>query len=70
MLTFQPLDARAPPPLLYVSLQGRGEPPILPSTVHTYVPPLSVLLLRQGVPPRHTSADPDTIPLIPALLTQ
>ena len=29
---------------------GRGEPPLLPSTVRTYVPLLYALILRQGMP--------------------
>ena len=52
----QPLTTCAPPPPLSVSLQGRGEAPLLPSTLSTYVPLLSTLLLRQGVPLRQSSA--------------
>ena len=40
----QPLFVCAPPPLLYVSLQGQGEIPLLTSTVRTYVTLLSDLL--------------------------
>ena len=46
----QPLSTYDPLPPLSVSLQGGGEPPLLPSTVRTYVPLLSALLIRQGVP--------------------
>ena len=56
VLTLQLLAMRALPNLLFVLLQGRGEPPPLPSTVCAYVPLLSALLLWQGVPLRHPSA--------------
>ena len=46
----QPLSACAPPPPISVSLQGRGEAPLLPSTLRDYVPLLSALLIWQGVP--------------------
>ena len=52
----KPLSSCAPPPPLPVYLQGRGEAPLLPSTLRAYVPLLSALLLRQGVPTRHSSA--------------
>ena len=70
MLPLQPLDARDPPPPISVSLQGRGETPLLPSTVHAYVALISALILRQGVPLRHPSAKPAPLPLISALLPQ
>ena len=44
------LSTCAPPPLISVSTQGRGEPPLLPSTVRAYVPLISDLHLCQGVP--------------------
>ena len=46
----QPLSACVTPPPLSVLLQGRGEAPILPSTLSACVPLLSDLILRQGVP--------------------
>ena len=48
----QPLSAFAPPPTISVLLQGKGKPPIIPSTARTYVPLLYALLLRKGVPLR------------------
>ena len=48
----------APPPPLSISLQGRGEIPILPSTVHAYVPLIYALIILQGVPLSYTLADP------------
>ena len=56
----------SPPPVLSVSLQGRGNPPILSSTVRAYVPLLYAFLLWQGVPLLHHSADPATLPQISA----
>ena len=35
---------------LSILLQGRGEPPLLCSTVHAYVPLISALILRTVVP--------------------
>ena len=67
---FKPLSACAPPPLLYVSLQGRGEPPILPSTLSAYVPMLPALLLRKGVPLFHPSSKPSPLPQISAVSLQ
>ena len=45
-LPIQPsaMRADAPPPLLYVSLQGRGEPPPPPSVMHAHPPLLSALI--------------------------
>ena len=51
-----PLSACAPPPPLSVYLQGRREAPLLPSTLRAYVPLLSALHLRKGVPIHHSSA--------------
>ena len=68
VLPLQTPAAQAPPPPLSVLLQGRDEPPLLPSTVRAYVPILSSLLIWQGVPICHHSEDPDTLPLISALL--
>ena len=45
----QPLSTCAPSPPIPVSLQGRGESPLLTSTLRDYIPLLSALLLRQGV---------------------
>ena len=70
VLTFQPLSARAPHPRLSVSLQGRGEPPLLYSAVRAYVPLIYALILRQGVPLRYTSAETAPLTLLSALLTQ
>ena len=47
-----PLSMCAPPPPISVSLQGRGEAPLLTSTLRAYVTLLSALLLWQGVPLR------------------
>ena len=52
----QPLSMCAPPPPISVSLQGRGKAPLPPLTLRAYVPLLSALLLRQGVPLRQCSA--------------
>ena len=46
----QPLSTCAPPPPISVSIQGRGKSPLLPSNLRAYVPLLSALLRRQGVP--------------------
>ena len=70
MSLLHPLSICDPPPLLSVLLQGRGKAPIPPSTVHTYVPLISALLLWQGVPLRHTSADPAPLPQLSALPIQ
>ena len=56
MPPLQPLSTCAPPPPISVSLQGRGKAPLLPSTLRAYVPLLSALILRQGVPLRQSSA--------------
>ena len=47
---------------------GETNPLVLPSTVRAYVPLLSALLLRQGVPLRQPSAEPAPLPLLSALL--
>ena len=52
----QPLSVCDTPPPLSLSLQSRGEAPLLPSTLRAYVPLLSALLLWQGVPLRQSSA--------------
>ena len=70
MLPLQILAVHTPPHPLYVLLQGRGEPPLLPSTMCAYVPLLSALLLWQGMPLRHPSAEPDPLPLLLAYLHQ
>ena len=41
----QPISVCAPPPPLSVSLQGRGEAPLLTSTLRSYVPLISALIL-------------------------
>ena len=41
----KPLSVCDPPPLLYVSLQGRGGSPLIPSTVCTHVHLIYDLLL-------------------------
>ena len=66
----QPLSECDIPPTLSILFQGRGEHPLLPSTVHAYVPLLSVLLLRQGVNLRQPSAEPAPLPQLPALPLQ
>ena len=48
--TLQPLFVYATPPSLCVSLQGRGEAPVIPSTLRACVPLIPDLLLRKGVP--------------------
>ena len=48
----------AAPPPLSVLFQGQGEPPLLPSTIHTYVPLVYAFLLRQGVPLHNHSVEP------------
>ena len=47
-----------------------GKPSILPSIVFAYVPLLSVLIICQGVPLRHPSAEPVTLPHISSLPLQ
>ena len=51
----QPVYACASPTPIYVSLQGRGKFPLLPSTLRANVPLLSALLLWQGTPLRQSS---------------
>ena len=58
VLTLHPLSTCAPPPPLSISLWGQGKPPLLPSTVCTYVPLISALLLWKGVPLPQLSALP------------
>ena len=70
MPTLQPLVARAPPPPIYVLLQGRGKTPLINSTVRSYVPLLSILLFWTGVPLRQPLAEPAPLPLLSALLPQ
>ena len=68
--SLQPLYARAPPPPLSVSIQGRGKPPLLNLTVRACVPLLYALLLWQGMPLIHLSAKPAPLPLLSAFLPQ
>ena len=70
MPLLQPLPACDLPHPLSVSLQGRGEPPIIPSTVRAYVPLLSALILQQDVPLGQTSAEPAPLPQLSALPLQ
>ena len=70
MPPFQPIAACVPPPPLSVLLQGQGVPHILPSTLRTYVPLISPLLLRQGIPVCNTSDEPDPLPQISAYFIQ
>ena len=66
----KPLATHAPPPLPSASLQERGKTPIITSTVCTYVPLISALLLWKGVPLRNPSAEPAPIPQLSALPLQ
>ena len=71
MLSLQPSSFYADPTHpLSISLHGQGEPPLLPSTVRAYVPLFYALLLRQGVPLCHPSADPAHLPQVSAYLLQ
>ena len=63
----QPLSSCAHPSPISLSLKERGEPPLLPSTVRAYVPLLSALHLRQGVPLFQPSVEPAPLPHILAL---
>ena len=65
-----PLSACAPYPLIPVLIQGRGKTPLLLSTIRTYVPLISALLLQKGVPLRQPSDELAPLPLISALLRQ
>ena len=66
----QPLAACDPPPLLSVLLPGRGEPPLLTSTVHAYVPLIYALIIWQCLPLRQPSANPAPLPHLSALPLQ
>ena len=66
----QTLSACAPPLPIYVSFQGRGEPPLLHPTVHAYVNLLSALLLWKVVPLRQTLDETAPLPHRPALPLQ
>ena len=67
---FLPLPTCDPPPPLSVLLQGQSKPPLLTSTVRSYVPLISALLLRQGVPICHPPAKPAPLHQLPALPLQ
>ena len=56
MPPLQPLSACDPPPSLPVSLQGQGKSPLLPSTLRAYVPLVSSVLIKKGVPLRQSSS--------------
>ena len=58
----QPLYACAPTPPLSVFLKWRGEPPLIPSTMRTYITLLSALLLWKSVPLHQISDKPDPSP--------
>ena len=60
------VECAPPPPQISVLLQGKGKPPILSSTVHTYVPLISAFILRKCVHISKPSADPAPIPKISA----
>ena len=68
----QPSAVRAapPPPQLSIFLQGQGKTPLLSSTMCDYVPLVSALLIRQGLPLFRTSDEPDTLPHLSAYFFQ
>ena len=57
-----PIYECAPPPPLSVSLQGQGQPPLVPSSMRPYVPLLSALILWKCVHICHPLADPAPLP--------
>ena len=62
MPTIKPLSASDPPPTLSIFLQGGGTSPLLTSTMYAYIPLLSALLLRKGVPLCQPSAETSPLP--------
>ena len=59
------IRAAASPPLIYVSIQGRGGPPPPPSAMRAHAPLLSVLLPQRVEPPLQPSAvNPPPLPQI------
>ena len=70
MTILQPLSACAHPPPISISLQERGEPPLLHSTVRAYIPLISDLHLWQGVPFCQLSAHPAPLYHLSALSIQ
>ena len=65
--TLQILVVNTPPPLLAVSIQGRGGPPPPPSAVRAYAPLLSDSLPQIFDPPLKPSNVPAPLPHISAL---
>ena len=56
--------------MLSVLLPGRGEPPLLTSTVHAYGALIYALILLKCVPLRQPSANPAPLPHLSALPLQ